>query len=138
MRDITISIMDFNERSMVNTTTVSVLYEAACVFKHPVRLIAAYACVLAVSFVFILTGLVALFQNGTSTSTGGFLRIMSTTTHRDGVMNQLAKEARLKGAKGLTRDLSELKVRFSVIANGKGRYAAFRTVDETEVLLKGY
>ncbi|KAJ4984387.1 hypothetical protein SVAN01_10094 [Stagonosporopsis vannaccii] len=137
MRNITISILNNNQEDTVNTVITYVSYEAAYVLNNQIRLIAAYAAALVVSLAFILAGLVALFQNGTPASSGGFLQIMCTTTHGDGVMNQLAKEASLGGGNGVTKDLSDLKVRFGVVDNGERRHAAFGTVDETEVLLKG-
>ncbi len=137
MKNITISVLNDNTEDSINTATTYVVYEAAYIFKNQARLIAAYAGALVVSLAFILAGLVALIQNGTPASSGGFLQIMSTTTHGDGVMNQLAKEASSTGASSATKDLSDLKVRFGVVTNGQSRHAAFGTVDETELLLKG-
>ncbi|KAH6644262.1 hypothetical protein C7974DRAFT_17692 [Boeremia exigua] len=137
MRNITISVLNNNEEGFVDAAMAYVVYEAAYVLKSQVRLIVAYATALIVSLAFIIAGLVALFQNGTPASSGGFLQIMSTTTHGDGLMNQLAKEASLGGGNGVVKDLSDLKVRFGVVADGQSRHAAFGTVDETEVLLKG-
>ncbi|KAJ8113850.1 hypothetical protein OPT61_g4117 [Boeremia exigua] len=138
MRNITISVLNNNDyQDTIDTKTAFVTYEAAYVLKSPIRLIAAYAAALVVSLAFIVASLVALVQNGTSAVSGGFLQIMCTTTHGDGVMNQLAKDASFAGAYGATKDLSDLKVRFGVVSNGQHRHAAFGTVDETETLLKG-
>lgn len=137
MQNITISVMNNNEEDLVDTAISYVEYKATYVLKNPIRLIAAYAAALVVSFAFILAGLVALFQNGTPASSGGFLQIMCTTTHGDGVMNQLAKEASFGGGGGVTKALSDLKVRFGVVDSGERRHAAFGTVEETKVLLKG-
>lgn len=137
MRNVTISVLNNNSDDVTDTEITYVLYEASYVLRNQIRLIAAYTAALAVSLAFILAGLIALFQNGTPASSGGFLQIMCTTTHGDGVMNQLAKEASLSGGNIVTKDLSDLKVRFGIVANGERRHAAFGTVDETEVLLKG-
>ena len=135
MENMTTSIMNFDERSIVHTTTLSILYKPAYVFKHPVRLIVAYAGALAVFLGFILAWLIALYQNGTSASTG-FLQIM-VSTHGDGFMNRLAKHNGLGGSLDAAKDLPKLKVRFGTVSNSDGRHAAFATVDKTEVLLRG-
>lgn len=136
MRNITISILNYNTQDIVTAPAHSTTHETAYVFSKRLRLIAAYASALGVASVFVLAGLIALYQNGTPASSGGFLQIMCTTTHGDGVMNQLAKQNSLGPSSSVTRDLSRLKVRFGVVTNSDGRHAAFGTVDETEVLLK--
>lgn len=137
MKNITISVLNNNEQDWIDTATTYVRFEAAYVLNSQFRLIDAYAAALVVSFVFILSGLVALFQNGIPESSGGFLQILCTTTHGEGIMNQLAKLASFGGASGVTKDLSDLEVRFGVVATGERRHAAFGTLDETETLLKG-
>lgn len=65
-------------------------------------------------------------------------RVMCTTTHGDGIMNQLAKRLNLKGMNNASKNMSNLKIRFGVVTDGAGgrRYAAFGAVEETEVLSK--
>lgn len=54
-------------------------------------------------------------------------------------MNQTAKDASVRGTQDVPEDLANLKVRYGLVTdNGsETKYAAFGTVDETEVLLKG-
>lgn len=137
--NITISIMN-RKRNRIIATTTTTTYESAYVFKSPLRLLVAYGGALAVCFAFCMSGCVVLYKNGASASSGGFLQIMCTTQHADGIMNQLAKQASLSGKEGVSRELSRLKVRFGLVTDEKTerKHGAFGTVEETEVLLKAY
>lgn len=138
MRNVTISMLN---DATTNTTTevTTTVYKAAYDFQDKPRLIVVYAVTLGVCLVFILLGLFALYQNGTPAHSGGFLQILSTTTYGESLMNHLAKEASLYGTEKIPRDLAQLQVRYGLVSDGgsEKKYAAFGTVEETEVLLKG-
>ncbi|KAL1602109.1 hypothetical protein SLS59_004794 [Nothophoma quercina] len=107
--------------------------------ENPPRLIGAYAGALGVSLLFILIGILALYQNDSPASSGGFLQIMCTTTYGDGIMNQLAKAASAGNDKGAAKNLADLKVRLGTVSgrSPEERYVAFGTTEETETLSKG-
>ncbi|KAF3034870.1 hypothetical protein E8E12_002286 [Didymella heteroderae] len=138
MRNVTISMLnDATTNTTAEVTTTE--YKAAYDFQDKPRLIVVYAATLGVSLVFVLLGLFALFQNGTPAFSGGFLQILCTTTYGESLVNQVAKDASHRGTENLPKDLAGLKVRYGLVTdNGsEKKYAAFGTVEETEVLLKG-
>ncbi|KAI8932386.1 hypothetical protein NX059_010573 [Plenodomus lindquistii] len=138
MRNVSISI--FNDATNLTETMVTVtIYQDGYVFRNKARLIAAYAGSLVVCLIFIALGFGALLQNGVAATSGGFMQILCTTTHLDGKLNQHARKACLGGAIGHPEDLSNLEVRFGVVTDNATdkKYAAFGTVEETEVLKKG-
>lgn len=137
MKNITISFLNY-EQDEISAPTTTVTYQPAYVFENQLRLVASYAGALALSFAFILLGFIALLQNGTPASSGGFIQIMCTTAHGDGIMNRLARESSLTGGNSASTDLSNLKIRFGVVADSASerKCMAFGTVEETEVLLK--
>lgn len=137
MKNISISI--FNDAQDEFSTMVNYIeYEPGYIFVNRPRLIAAYGGALLVCLVFILLGFGALIQNGVSASSGSFMQILCTTTHTDSAITQIARKACHGGAEGIPEDLSKLEVRFGEVTNEvDGRkYAAFGTVEETEVLKK--
>jgi hypothetical protein len=138
MKNVTMFMLNDSE-SEISTVIATSIYRSAYVSKDRIRLVGAYGGVLLACLAFLLLGFSALLQNGTSTSSGGFLQIMYTTTHGDGTMNQLAKGASLGGDVGVPKDLKNLNVRFGVVTErtGETRYAAFGTVEDTETLVKG-
>jgi hypothetical protein len=138
MRNVTISML--NDATTNTTTQVTTIeFKPAYVFKDPLRLVVAYASTLGICFLFVLLGLFALFQNGTPASSVGFLQILCTTTYSESLMNHVAKDASLRGTQNLSKDLTDLEVRYGLVADSgsEKKYAAFGTVAETEVLLKG-
>lgn len=138
MRNVTISML--NDATTNTTAEVTTrVYKAAYEFHDKPRLVVVYAVTLGLCLVFVLLGLFALFQNGTPASSGGFLQILCTTTYGESLMNHVAKEASLQGTENVTKDLAALKVRYVLVTDSgsEKQYAAFGTVEETEVLLKG-
>ena len=138
MKNVSVSFMNYEEDE-VETSISFFEYYPAYVFQNPPRLIGAYAGALGVSLLFILIGMLALYQNDSPASSGGFLQIMCTTTYGDGIMNQLAKAASAGNDKGAAKDLADLKVRLGTVSgrSPEERYVAFGTVEETETLSKG-
>ena len=137
MKNITISIL--NDSELKNwTTAISTIHRPAYVFNR-LPLISSYVSALVFCLGFLVLGFGALLQNGTPASSGGFLQIMCTTTHSDGAMNQLAKEASLGGQTEVPKKLLDLKVRFGIVTDStfENRYAAFGTVKDTKEMLKG-
>jgi len=138
MRNVTISILN---DATTNTTTkaTTTVYKAAYEFQDKPRLIVVYAVTLGVCLVFVLLGLFALYENDTPAFSGGFLQILCTTTYGESLMNHLAKEASLQGTESLLKNLAGLRVRYGLVTDkgSKKKYAAFGTLEETEVLLKG-
>jgi hypothetical protein len=138
MQNVTISML--NDAATATTAEVTTtVYKAAYVFKDKPRLIVAYAATLGVCLVFVLLGVFALCQNGTPAFSGGFLQILCTTTYSESIMNHLAKDASLQGTQNLPKGLADLKVRYGLVTDSGSakKYAAFGTVEETEVLLEG-
>jgi hypothetical protein len=139
MQNVTISLLN----TATTTTTANVtttVYKSAYVFESRERLVAAYFGILGVCLAFVLLGLLALLQNGTSASTGGFLQIMCTTTYSESIMNQIAREASTRGTVSLPKELLDLQVRYGSILKSRDvqGYMAFGTVEETEELLKSH
>lgn len=138
MRNVTISMLN-DAKTNTTTEVTTTVYKAAYEFQDKPRLIVVYAVTLGVCLIFVLFGLFALFQNGTPAYSGGFLQILCTTTYGESLMNHLAKEASLQGTENIPEDLAHLKVRYGLVTDSgsEKKYAAFGTVEETEILLKG-
>ncbi|KAI8222320.1 hypothetical protein K4K54_006290 [Colletotrichum sp. SAR 10_86] len=133
-----ISLSIFNDGQHLTSTSVTTeTYRLSYVFKSPWRLIAVYAADLIVTAIFLLLGLIAMFQNGVAATPGGFLQILCTTTHEHGTLNRLARQACSGGKEGMSEHLKKLKVRFGEIVdvNEDLRFAAFGTEEETSLLV---
>ncbi|KAL3301466.1 Purine catabolism protein PucG [Colletotrichum asianum] len=128
----------FNDGQHLTSTSVTTeTYRLSYVFKSPWRLIAVYAADLIVTAIFLLLGLIAMFQDGVAATPGGFLQILCTTTHEHGTLNRLARQACSGGKEGMSDHLKKLKVRFGEIVdmNEGLRFAAFGTEEETSLLV---
>ncbi|KAJ4331259.1 hypothetical protein N0V95_009914 [Ascochyta clinopodiicola] len=138
MHNVTISLLnDASTTTLAEVTSTE--YKAAYVFKDQPRLLAAYACTLVVCLVFVLLGLFALLQNGTPAFSGGFIQTLYATTHAASISNQMAKDASLRGTQHVPENVARLQLRYGLVSDegSERKYAAFGTVEETEVLLKG-
>ncbi|KAK2732113.1 hypothetical protein CKAH01_02059 [Colletotrichum kahawae] len=133
-----VSLSIFNDGQHLTSTSVTTTnYRLSYVFKSPWRLIAVYAADLIVTAIFLLLGLVAMFQNGVAATPGGFMQILCTTTHEHGTLNRLARQACDGGKEGMSEHLKKLKVRFGEVMdrNEDLRFAAFGTEEETSLLV---
>ncbi|KAF5516063.1 hypothetical protein CGCS363_v001357 [Colletotrichum siamense] len=133
-----VSLSIFNDGQHLTSTSVTTeTYRLSYVFKSPWKLIAVYAADLIVTAIFLLLGLIAMFQNGVAATPGGFLQILCTTTHEHGTLNRLARQACSGGKEGMSEHLKKLKVRFGEIVdmNEDLRFAAFGTEEETSLLV---
>ena len=135
MKNVTISIFNNAQHSTITGVEVTT-YKSAYVFKDQFRLIVSYASALIVCLVFVLLGFMALVQNGTAASSGGFYQFLCTTTHSSGAMNQLARETSLRNTEHVPKELANLKVRFGMVGDGGRRHAAFGTAEEIRTLVK--
>lgn len=67
------------------------------------------------------------------------MQLLCTTTHGDGTLNRMAREACLGGNESMSAELKKLRVRYGEISGGDSRlsFVAFGTEDETSPLVKG-
>lgn len=87
----------------------------------PLWLIAPYAAIIGLSFIFCLVGLFGLFRNGVSAKGSSFLQIVTTTSAGTTLLREKAAECFEGGGKSYSKELLDLRLKYGeFVAQAKG------------------
>jgi len=89
----------------------STIYNPTYVFAHEKTLVLPYSVSLAVTLILIATGLITMYLNGVSASSG-FLQFLCTTSHTRGELQSLAMRNCLGGDNNTSDELNDLRVMY--------------------------
>jgi hypothetical protein len=140
LQNITLSMLTISHAT-VHTTVLQSQTVNYYAFDRRLNLILPYFLSLAVTLVFVVLGMLALFRNGVSASSGGFLQILCTTRGNE-TLDNATIGASLGGRENVSRELREMKVAFGELPTKEGagggaiRRAGFGHPHEITPLIK--
>jgi hypothetical protein len=115
-------------------------FQSTYSFANPLNLILPYSICLTAGAIFAILAIWSLWRNGIPAADGGFLQIMMATRGNT-EMERLVLKERLMTTDGMSKELSDLKIRYGELGGEdvlgvEGRRLGFGTVEETVSLRK--